>query len=172
MDNSHVEGDIRLEELVGDLTSIEQTEIRGSVLLQGNRSRLEILNNELRTGVQVLGNTGGVLIVGNIIDKDLECAANTPAPVGVGNRVHGEMAGQCESLQAELPQSAPGPTPSPEPSPPGTPAPPAAPGGSPPPTDTPTNSFVPDPEGGGGGALGWPAVLLLPLLVWRRFTRR
>jgi hypothetical protein len=173
MDRSRVDGDLRLAELVGDLSNIQRTEIRGSVLLQGNRSRLEILNNDVGRGMQVLGNTGGVLIAGNSFDGDLECAANTPMPLGVGNRVQGEQAGQCENLLAEAPQSVPTPTPtptptpSPEPSPPQIPPPPA----TPPATGGPVNTFVPDPEGGGGGAMGWPAALLLPLLVWRRFSR-
>lgn len=183
MDRSRIDGDIRLEELVGDLSSIELTEIRGNLLLENNRSRVEILNNDIRGDMQAVGNTGGVLIAGNTIDEDLECAANTPTPFGVGNRVDEDTEGQCEDLQAEPPQSAPAPPPPITP-PPGTPPPSTPPPATPPPQSTPapvgpappaaapTTSFVPDPEGGGGGAMGWPAALLLPLLVWRRFSRR
>jgi hypothetical protein len=184
MDLSRVDGDIRLEELVGDVSNVERTEVHGSILLARNRSRLEILNNEVREGVQAFSNTGGVLIAGNTIERDLECANNTPGPVGVGNRVEGDTEGQCEDLQAEPPPQAPAPppdpapapspAPTPVPSPEPTPAPTPAPAPAPAPTPTPTvpTGFVADPEGGGGGAMGWWAAALLPLLAWKRLKRR
>ncbi len=149
MESSRVDGTVRLEELVGDVSTIELTDIRGNVVLEGNRSRLEILNNEIARDLRATGNTGGVWIAGNSIGDDLECSGNTPAPLGIGNRVDGDRQGQCESLQAE----APPPTP--------------APGGStPPPTDPLEKNLV----DGGSGAMGWLAVLLLSLPAWRRLS--
>jgi hypothetical protein len=191
MQDSTVDGKIELSEFVGDLSSIEETEVRGDVNLTNNRSRLEILNNELGRNVQVRGNTGGVLISGNAVDDDLKCTGNTPAPTGVGNDVEGKSEGQCAALQAEEPTPAPPPPPPPEPTPtppppePTPPPPEPAPPPAPPPTPTPTPPAPPptsspppptgDPladEGGGAGALGWPALLvLLPLLAWQRRAR-
>lgn len=189
LEGSRVDGNVNLQEFVGDLTVLASTELRGNVLLTNNRSRLEILNNEIDGDVQARSNTGGVLISGNAIDDDLHCSGNTPPPVGVGNDVDGDSEGQCESLQAEAPEPTPPPPPEPTPPPPATTPPP--PGPTPPPEPTPpppaptppppTSSpppptTSPDPladEGGGAGALGWPALaLLVPLLGWRRRTRR
>jgi hypothetical protein len=178
--NSRIDGDVRLEELVGDLSSVEGTELRHSVLLAGNRSRFEILNNEVRGDFLAVDNTGGLLISGNAFDDDLECSGNSPPPVGTGNVVDDEAEGQCENLQLEAPTPPPAPEPpppEPEPPPPEpTPSPPPA---SPPPEtpDSPTASTPTDPaltgdEDGGAGALGWPALLLLPVLAWRRLARR
>ena len=194
--DSTVDGKVELKEFVGDLTSIEQTEVGGDVNLSNNRSRLEILNNELGRNVQVRGNTGGVLISGNAVDDDLKCSGNTPAPVGTGNTIDGDGEGQCEALEAEAPEPTPPPPeptppppaptptpPPPEPTPTPTPTPPPptpTPTPTPPPATPPPTSSPPpvttDPladEGGGAGALGWPALLvLLPLLAWQRRARR
>lgn len=179
MRSSRVDGSLKLEEMVGDVSTIELTNLRDDVLLARNRSRLEILNNTIEEGFVATANTGGLLIAGNSIGEDLECAGNTPAPVGIGNLVGGNAEGQCERLQPEvlpppappLPPPPPPPPPTPIPSPPPTPEPPPAPppsGTTPPPTDTLEKNLV----DGGSGAMGWLAVLLLSLPVWRRFARR
>ncbi len=198
MQDSRVDGRVDLQELVGDLTSIAETEIRGDVILANNRSRLEILNNELGRNLQARGNTGGLLISGNAIDDDLECSGNVPAPVGIGNRVDGDSEGQCANLEAGPPEPTPPPPeptppppeptppppeptpppPEPTPPPPEPAPPPTTPPATPPPTSSPPPTTPPaaDPladEGGGAGAVSWPAaLLLLPLLAWRRFGRR
>jgi hypothetical protein len=187
MEGGRVDGRVELQEFVGDLTRIEGTDLRGDVVLTGNRSRLELLNNEARKNVRVRNNSGGVLISGNSIEDDLVCTGNTPAPVGIGNIVHGDSEGQCEDLAAEAPEPTPPPpeppppepTPPPEEPPPTTPPPAEPPPTTPPPTSSPPPNpapVEPDPladEGGGAGALGWPVLLLLaPLAAWRRRSRR
>ena len=201
LQRSRVDGNVRLEELVGDVTSIGRTDIRGDLLLIRNRSRLEILNNDLDGNLQAIGNTGGVLLAGNSIDDDLECTGNAPRPFGIGNRVDGDREGQCRSLLAEPPQSPPPPpppatpppatpppatpppaTPPPSTPPPATPPPATPPPATPPPATSPppstpapadpTPTDAADLDDGGAGAMGWPAVLLVPLLVWRRFAVR
>lgn len=198
MENSRVDREINLQELVGDLTSFASNDLRGKVVLTGNRSRLELLNNDIAGDVEARNNTGGVLISGNAIDRNLKCSGNSPAPVGIGNRVAGNSEGQCEDLQAEAPTPPPAEpppttppptTPPPETPPPETPPPETPPPTTPPPTTTtpPTSSPppaapttpTPDPvdpladEGGGAGALDWTSVLLLlPLLAWTGFERR
>jgi hypothetical protein len=167
MERSRVDGTLRLEEMVGDVSTIELTDLRGDVLLAGNRSLFEILNNTLARDLRANSNTGGLLISGNSIGDDLECAGNTPAPRGIGNVVGGDAEGQCANLQPEDPTPPP-PPPTPIPSPPPTPEPPPAPPPSattPPPTDTLEKNLV----DGGSGAMGWLAVLLLSLPVWRRY---
>lgn len=183
---TRVDGHMQLLEFVGDLSTIERTEVRRNVELTDNRSRLELTNNDLGDDLRVFGNTGGVVLAGNAIDDDLRCGGNAPAPTGTANRVDGDTSGQCENLQPEEPPPpAPEPpppepppeTPPPEPPPPAPPPPPTS--GDPPPTPDPPPA-TPEPtepvdegvDDGGAGAFGWPALLLLPLLVLGRFSRR
>jgi hypothetical protein len=166
METSRVDGSITLEEMVGDLSTLELSDFRGDILLSGNRSGLEIVDNEIARNLRATGNTGGLLVAGNSIGEDLECAGNAPTPLGIGNRVDGDSEGQCENLQAEVPPPTPAPpTPAPPTPAPPTPAPDAS---TPPPTDTLEKNLV----DGGSGAMGWLAVLLLSLPIWRRFARR
>jgi Domain of unknown function (DUF5011) len=138
IEGSRIDGNLKLDELVGDNSSIENTEIRGNVSLTKNRSAFEILNNEVGGNVKASGNTGGLSISGNSIDGHLDCSGNTPAPIGLGNRIE-KPQGQCQNL---LPQeSSPSPSP-PPPSPrPETPFPQLPP--SLPPTFTPPLSPPP-----------------------------
>ena len=183
---SRIDGRVRLAELVGDLSKIESTEVRRDVDLTGNRSRFELLNNELGGDLRVVANTGGVLLAGNAIDDDLRCTGNTPAPTGFANRVDDDAAGQCENLRPEEPPAPPPEPPAPPPEPP-APPPPAPPPPAPPPPTSGEPPSTPDPppatpepvepadpalDDGGAGALGWPVLALLPLLVWHRLARR
>ena len=175
MERGQIDGNVRLEELVGDETTIDGTTIDGNILLARNRSRLEIVNNDIHGGMFAVDNTGGLLISGNSFETSLECMDNTPQPFGIANRVDGGASGQCADLRPE------GSTPETATSPPAT-LPPATstpetspPTSSAPPTDTTTppasSTSVETNASGGGGALGWPAVLLLPLLFFRRHAR-
>jgi hypothetical protein len=165
MERGQIDGNVRLEELVGDETTIQGTTIDGNILLARNRSRLEIVNNDIHGGMFAVDNTGGLLISGNSFETSLECLDNAPEPFGIANRVDGGALGQCADLRPE--GSPPEPAiPPPATSPPSSSATPAD-------TATPpasTTSVATDASGG-GGALGWPAVLLLPLLFLRRSSR-
>ena len=170
MERSRIDGNVRLEELVGDETTIDGTNIGGNILLARNRSRLEIVNNDIHGGMFAIGNTGGLLISGNSFEENLECTDNTPAPVGIANRVDDGAEGQCANLQPE--GSTPEPTtPPPATSPPTSSTPPATPAPADTTTPPPTTTLAAADVGGGAGALGWPAVLLLPLLFLRRNAR-
>jgi hypothetical protein len=136
IEGSRIDGNVELDELVGDTSSIQSSDLRGNVSLTGNRSALEILNNDIDGNVRASGNTGGLTISGNSIDGHLECSGNTPAPVGVGNRVKRASRDQCRNLRP--PESSPPPA-----SPPSTGEPPPA--SDPPPTTTP-------PTGGNVGS--------------------
>ena len=126
MERSRIDGNVRLEELVGDETTIEGTNIDGDILLARNRSRLEIVNNDIHGGMFAIGNTGGLLISGNSFEENLDCTGNTPAPVGIANRVDVGAEGQCADLRPE--GSTPEPTtPPPATSPPTSSTPPATP---------------------------------------------
>lgn len=177
LDQTHIDGHMQLVEFVGDLSTVERTEVRGDVELTNNRSRLELTNNDLRRDLHVVGNTGGVLLEANSIDDDLRCSGNAPAPAGAANRVDGDASGQCASLRPEEP---PPPAPEPPPTPPPPEPPPAEPpppptSGAPPATPDPPPA-TPEPtqpaeelvDDGGAGALGWPALLLLLPPVARR----
>jgi hypothetical protein len=141
LDDVRIDGDVELQELVGDSSTIESSAIGGNVALTGNRSRFEILDNELNRDLRASGNTGGLRIAGNSIGDDLVCSGNVPAPTLAGNRIAGEADGQCASTppEPEPPEEPPPRAEPPAPSPPPTPPPPAPrpPAASPPPA-TPT----------------------------------
>ena len=146
MERSRIDGNVRLEELVGDESTIEGTNIDGNILLARNRSRLEIVNNDIHGAMFAIGNTGGLLISGNSFQENLDCTDNTPAPVGIANRVDDGAAGQCADLRPEA--------------------------STPEPMTRPPTTNLAAADVGGAGALGWPAVLLLlPLLFLRRNAR-
>jgi|SRR5688572_6336376 hypothetical protein len=190
IDSSRIEGNLRLEELVGDNSSISATEVRRDVVLMGNQSYFEILNNEFNGDFSLLWNSGGLLVSGNDIDDDVTCVLNSPAPTGVGNRIDDRSAGQCGNMESgpapppeppppAPPPPAPSPTPDPAPTPPPpapAPAPTPAPAPAPAPAAPPAAAAPPTPElapdEGGAGATGWPIALLLPLLAWRRGRER
>lgn len=155
LDQVRIDRNVSLQELVGDSSTIEDSDLRGSVVLTSNRSRFEILDNEFGRDLSAFGNTGGLRIAGNDIEGDLECAGNAPAPTVLGNRIEGDAEGQCDSSQplAEPPEDPPPPrsTP-PAPSPPPAAQPPAAqppaprpPAQSAPPAAAPTQPSTPAP---------------------------
>jgi hypothetical protein len=129
IEDSRIDGNVDLDELVGDSSSIKSAEIDGNVSLTSNRSALEILNNEIDGNVRASRNTGGLSLSGNSIDGNLDCSGNTPAPVGIGNRVDDDIRGQCRNLRQHENDREP-----PAASPP-TATPPSA-GGNPPATPT------------------------------------
>jgi hypothetical protein len=179
LDRSQVDGNVQLDEFVGDQSTLERTEVRGNVEARSNRSKLDFVNNDLSGDLLVFSNTGGVLISGNAIDDDLRCTGNTPVPTGVGNRVDGTAQGQCADLPAESPQPeppapSPTPAPTPTPTPTPTPAPTPAPSPSQPPASSPPPAASAPPaddvllDEGGAGAVDWPLALLVSLLAWLR----
>jgi hypothetical protein len=133
MDDSRIDGNVSLQELVGDISRIESSEIGGNASLTNNRSALVLLNNDVDGNVRASGNTGSLSLSGNFIDGNLDCSDNTPAPVGVGNRVEGKSKGQCESLRPQESSPPPSPPPPETPAPsPTTSTPPPTSAGSPP----------------------------------------
>jgi hypothetical protein len=137
---TQVNGNIQLDDLVGDRSIINRSTIGGSIQLVGNRSRLEVLGNTVNADVQAFSNTGGVIIADNIIDGNLQCKSNNPPPAGGNNRVRGNKEDQCAHL---MPEEV-GPTPAPAP-------------------------VVPArASGGGGGGLDLHALLLMALLLASR----
>ena len=192
LDGVRVDRNVSLKELVGDSSRIDSSDLRGSVVLTGNRSRFEIIDNDFSHDLGAFGNTGGLQIAGNAIEGNLDCLGNTPPPTLLGNRIGGDAQGQCGSPRPTptpaptTPATTPRPTgaspppstpPTPTAAPPATPAPPPAPPANvaPPPAaaaaapPAPTQPVLDD---GGAGALGWPIMaLLLPLVAWRRLKR-
>src|SRR5262249_247617 len=99
LENSRVDGRVRLDALVGGASGIGLAQVNGNVELTANRSAFEILNNDLGGNLQASLNTGGLSISGNAIERDLRCFLNLPAPTGIGNTVDGDAEGQCEDLE-------------------------------------------------------------------------
>jgi hypothetical protein len=113
--DTFVNGNIQLDNLVGDRSVIERSRVGGSIQLKTNRSRLEVLGNTVDSDVQAFGNRGGVVIADNVIDGNLQCKENDPAPAGGNNRVQGNREDQCANL---TPESGAAPAPAPAPAPP------------------------------------------------------
>jgi hypothetical protein len=146
---TQVNGNIQLDDLVGDRSIINRSTIGGSIQLVGNRSRLEVLGNTVNADVQAFSNTGGVIIADNVIDGNLQCKSNNPPPAGGNNRVQGNKENQCANLIPEDNDPAPPPVPTPV---------------------TPARS-----SSGGGGSFDLLGLLLMGLLIvlpaFRRFGR-
>ena len=138
---THVNGSIQLDDLVGDRSIILDSSIGGSIQLNANRSRLDVVGNAVTADVQAFSNAGGVLIADNVIDGNLQCKSNEPAPAGGNNRVQGNKEDQCANLRPEGDAPAPPPPPAP--------AEPASTSG-----------------GGGGGGLGLPVLLLATVFAF------
>jgi hypothetical protein len=180
LDDTDIDGNVKLEEFVGDLSVIQNSNFRGNVELRRNRSRFEIVNSSFYSNLHAVDGTGGLLISGNSVGGHLQCSGNDPAPTGLGNLIDRDASGQCEDLAPEetsptIPPRPTTPTTSPPPTtvtpPPTTVAPPAT--VSPPPSAPATPEPLPRVEKEGLGALDWSAaLLLLPLLAWRRFRQR
>src|SRR5690606_38696782 len=96
--DTFVNGNIQLDNLVGDRSIVERSTVGGSIQLNSNRSRLEVLNNTVDSDVQAFANRGGVVIADNVIDGNLQCKENNPAPAGGNNRVQGNREDQCANL--------------------------------------------------------------------------
>lgn len=142
-----VDRSVSLQELVGDSSRIESSDLRGNVVLTSNRSRFEIVDNQFGHDLGAFGNTGGLQLASNAIDGDLLCTGNVPAPTLLGNRIEGDAEGQCGAARPPAAVTPPRPTPTP-PTPAPTPAPasppaPPPPAGSSPPPSTPSTPTMP-----------------------------
>jgi hypothetical protein len=71
--DTDVNGDIQLDDLVGDLSRVERSTVGGSIQLKDNRSRLEVLTTDVVGDVQAFSNVGGVVIADNVIDGNRQC---------------------------------------------------------------------------------------------------
>lgn len=147
--DARVNGNIQLDDLVGDRSIITRSTVGGSIQLNSNRSRLEVLGNMVNADVQAFSNTGGVIVADNVIDGNLQCKSNDPPPAGGNNRVQGNKEDQCANLAPET-----GPTPQDR-----TPEPRAA--------ESPAEA-----AGGGGGSFGLPASLLMMALLFAQLAIR
>jgi hypothetical protein len=100
LQNTEVDGNVDLKDMVGDISFIRDSTIDGNVKLNGNRSRLKLLRNYVDNNLQVFKNSGGVVISDNVIDGNLLCENNSPTPEGGNNMVSGDKKNQCSGLQA------------------------------------------------------------------------
>ena len=85
MERSRIDGNVRLEELVGDETTIEGTNIDGDILLARNRSRLEIVNNDIHGA--------------HVRHRQHRRAADLGQLLRGKSRLHGQHAGSCRNRQ-------------------------------------------------------------------------
>jgi hypothetical protein len=95
---SDVVGNIQLEGLHGQESSVARTQIGGSLQLKANTVRLVNQYNTINADLQAFGNTGGVIIRYNTIDGNLQCKSNVPRPTGGFNTVAGTKEDQCARL--------------------------------------------------------------------------
>lgn len=101
LSDTRVDGNVQLDDFVGDRSIVNRTAVGGSIQLKANRSRLEIIDNDVDADVQAFENRGLVLIADNRIGGNLQCKENDPHPAGGGNVVEGNKEDQCANLQAE-----------------------------------------------------------------------
>ena len=99
LQNTEVGGDIKLDEMVGDISLISDSTIDGDIKLDENRSRLHLLRNYIDEDLEVIRNSGGVVISDNVIEGNLKCDKNSPRPEGSNNMVAGKQQKQCSNLQ-------------------------------------------------------------------------
>ena len=100
LQNTEVDGNVDLKEMVGDISFIRDSTIDGNLKLNKNRSRLKLLRNYIDKNLHVSKNRGGVVITDNVIDGNLHCEKNNPKPEGDNNMVSGKKTDQCSGLQA------------------------------------------------------------------------
>lgn len=166
IEGSTVDGDIQLDDMVGDRSRMVGNRVNGNIQLNGNRSRLEAQNNRVDGDVQAFSNSGQVVISDNVIGGNLQCKSNNPAPAGGNNRVSGNKEDQCANLQpegsAQTTDPAPGDAATDGPvttQPSGTST-----------TGTPAGGTA--SGAGGGGALGWVSLLALALAFFLKSAVR
>lgn len=97
---SQIGGDIQLDDLVGDLSVVSETDVGGSIQIVRNRSRTELTDNVVDADIQLFDNSGGVVIARNVVGGNLQCKSNEPVPTGGDNDVSGNKEDQCENLAA------------------------------------------------------------------------
>ena len=97
--NSRIDGNLKLDELVGDESRISDSTIDGNVSLKKNRSRIELRRNYVDSNVDVRDNRGELNITDNVIDGNLKCDKNDPAPIVRNNSVSGNKEKQCKDSQ-------------------------------------------------------------------------
>ena len=97
--NSRIDGNLKLDELVGDDSRISDSTIDGNVSLKKNRSRIELQRNYVDSNVDVRDNRGELTITDNVIDGNLKCDKNDPAPIVRNNSVSGKKEKQCKDSQ-------------------------------------------------------------------------
>lgn len=146
--DTRVNGNIQLDNFVGDRSIVNGSSIGGSIQLKANRSRIEVIDNTIDADVQAFENRGLVLIAANVVGGNLQCKDNDPPPAGGSNIIQGNKEDQCASLQPENDPAAPVPV---------TPRAPAAQSGG--------------GSGGGGGSTGILPLLLLSLTLFGRRAR-
>lgn len=97
--DTRVGGNVQLDNLVGDESFIEASEIGGNIQVTAIRSALQINGNDVGGNVHAFDNTGGIDISANVIDGNLQCDDNSPAPTGSVNDVAGNKEDQCTDLE-------------------------------------------------------------------------
>jgi len=97
--DSEIGGSIQLDDLVGDVTRIENNFVDGNIQLKANRPALDVVGNTVGADIQAFSNSGGIDISANVVDGNLQCKSNEPAPTGGNNTVQGNKEDQCATLQ-------------------------------------------------------------------------
>ena len=162
LQNTEVDGNVELNEMVGDTSLIRDSTIDGDLKLDKNRSRLHLLRNYIDEDLKVNKNSGGVVISDNVIEGNLTCDKNSPKPEGGNNMVTGKEQKQCSYLQPAPDLGGAGSNGDTEPSD-GS----VSTGG----TETPPFEINTGTGGGGGGSTG-PLLIMFLLFVGAVRSRR
>ncbi len=96
---STVYGSIRLAQ--GDAAVLNGLQVKGDLVLDGNRDRVAVENTYVAGDLQAVNNTNTVVLRSNLISGDLSCQGNASTPTG-GDNLATVLGGQCSALGAPL----------------------------------------------------------------------
>jgi hypothetical protein len=94
-----VYGSIRLAQ--GDAAVLNGLQVKGDLVLDGNRDRVAVENTYVAGDLQAVNNTNTVVLRSNLISGDLSCQGNASTPTG-GDNLATVLGGQCSALGAPL----------------------------------------------------------------------
>jgi len=85
----------------GDAATLNGLQVKGDLVLDGNRARVAVENTVVAGDLQAVNNTNTVVLRSNLISGDLSCQGNASTPTG-GDNLATVLGGQCSALGAPL----------------------------------------------------------------------
>lgn len=96
---STIYGSVQLTQ--GDAATLNGLQVKGDLVLSGNRDRVAVENTVVAGDLQAVNNTSTVVLRSNLVSGDLSCQGNASTPTG-GDNLAAVLSGQCSALGAPL----------------------------------------------------------------------